>query len=79
MPTFESGVKYYITGKHTVYVYFPVNWKGEPDVRCEMCRFYSRTGHSCRLNGEIVHYPERYIGAECPLIFEEHKESEEKE
>ena len=70
-PTFESGVSAYVVGTCIVEVNFPVNWKGEPDVRCEMCRFYSRTGHGCRLNGAVVEYPEKYIGSQCPLNFGE--------
>lgn len=71
MPSFDSGVKRYIVGTYTVAVSFPVNWKDQADVRCEMCEFYSRAGHSCRLNHEIVEYPDKYIGSMCPLNFEE--------
>lgn len=70
-PLFESGVQSYVIGVATVQNPFPVNWKGEPDVRCELCRFYSRNGKRCYLNGEIVEYPDKYIGSQCPLIFEE--------
>ena len=70
-PTFESGVKAYVIGTATVENPFPVNWRGEPDVRCEMCRFFSRSGHICRLNQELVEYPEKYIGSRCPLKFGE--------
>jgi hypothetical protein len=69
-PTFESGVKAYIVGVATVAVNFPINWKDQADVRCEMCEFYSRGGHSCRLNHAIVEYPEKFIGSQCPLNFE---------
>ena len=70
-PIFESGVKSYVIGQCKISNAFPVNWRGEPDVRCEMCRFYSRNGKRCYLNGEIVEYPDKYIGSNCPLIFEE--------
>ena len=70
-PAFESGVQSYVVGIHTVEVPFPVNWRGEPDVRCELCRYYSRTGRRCHLNGEVVEYPEKYIGSKCPLKFTE--------
>lgn len=69
-PIFDSGVKSYVIGVYTVQQPFPVNWKGEPDVRCEMCRFYNWQKR-CRLNDQIVEYPDRYIGSNCPLIFEE--------
>ena len=69
MPIFDSGVKSYIVGRAVVENHFPVNWKGEPDVRCELCKFYSRAGRSCRLNQEIIEYPDKYIGSLCPLNF----------
>lgn len=71
MPTFETGVKSYIVGTATIEVNFPVNWRGEPDVRCELCECYSRSGHSCRINHRIVEYPDKYIGSMCPLNFGE--------
>lgn len=71
MPTFETGVKSYIVGTATIEVFFPVNWRGEPDVRCELCKFYSRSGHACRINNQVVEYPEKYIGSQCPLNFGE--------
>lgn len=71
MPSFDSGVKRYIVGTYTVEVNFPVNWKDQPDVRCEMCEYYSRAGHSCRLNHALVEYPDKFVGSQCPLTFEE--------
>lgn len=71
MPIFDSGVKSYIVGTATVTVNFPVNWKGEPDVRCELCEFFSRTSRRCQINRAIVEYPEKYIGSLCPLNFGE--------
>lgn len=68
---FDSGVQSYIVGTATVKVNFPVNWHGEPDVRCELCEFYSRTSRRCQINREIVPYPEKYIGPMCPLNFGE--------
>ena len=70
-PTFESGVKSYVVGKYVAYANFPVNWRDEQDVRCEMCRYYNRSGKRCNLNGEVVEYPEKFIGSMCPLTFEE--------
>ena len=74
MANFESGVKSYIVGTATVSVCFPVDWKDRPDVRCELCDMYSRAGHSCRINHKIVEYPDKYIGSQCPLIFETNEE-----
>lgn len=69
MSNFETGVSSYVVGRATVEVYFPVDRRGEPDVRCELCKFLNRTGRSCQLNKEIVAYPEKYIGSNCPLEF----------
>lgn len=74
-PTFESGVKSYIVGTCQIEVNFPVNWKGEPDVRCEQCDYYSRTGHICQINKRIVEYPEKFIGSQCPLNFNEEEQT----
>ena len=68
---FDSGVQAYVIGRATVTASFPVNWHGEPCVKCELCKFYSRSGRRCHLNGGIIPYPEKYIGPECPLNFEE--------
>lgn len=71
MPIFDSGVASYIVGTAQVEVAFPVDFRGNPDVRCSQCRYYSITSKRCKLNDEVVHYPEKYIGANCPLNFED--------
>nr|DAR27956.1 MAG TPA: hypothetical protein [Caudoviricetes sp.] len=35
------------------------------------CRFFRQASRRCGLSGEIPAFPERYIGAECPLDIEE--------
>lgn len=69
--TFETGVGGYVWGKTEISVPFPVTRKGEPDVCCDHCRYLSRTGKYCQLNKEIVYWPEKYIGDQCPLVFDE--------
>lgn len=69
MAIFDSGVASYVIGRAVVEVGFPVDFRGNPDVRCEQCKFLNRTGRSCQLNKEIVEYPEKYIGSKCPLEF----------
>ncbi len=69
MPTFDSGVSAYIKGRCTVEVNFPVDAKGHADVSCNQCPFYGRTSKTCQLNKHVVNYPEKYIGAQCPLDF----------
>lgn len=64
---FDSGVKSYIVGKAEVINYFPVNERGEADISCRQCRFFRISSRSCALNNEVVAYPEKYVGAACPL------------
>ena len=67
---FDSGVLEYIDGKAEITVHFPVDEKGNPHVSCRFCTFLSTNNRSCRLNGEIVEFPEKYIGSRCPLNFD---------
>lgn len=66
-----SGVRGYIQGSCTVRNGFPVDLKGNPYIDCMHCRFYRQTARRCGLTGEIPAFPERYIGADCPLEIEE--------
>lgn len=74
MANFDSGVKSYIKGRCMVEVGFPVDWKGKSDVSCNQCPYYGRSSKSCQLNKSIVHYPDKYIGFNCPLVFEDQGE-----
>lgn len=74
MPNFDSGVKRYIKARAVIEVSFPVSWKGDADVSCKQCPYYVRATQRCALNQEIVNYPERYIGAACPLVPVEEEE-----
>lgn len=70
MPNFESGVSGYVTGRCEVKVCFPVDMKGNADISCKMCRFYSPSYRSCKLTGDVVAYPDKYVGQTCPLEVE---------
>ncbi len=67
MPNFENGVASYIMGKATVTVGFPVDFRGNAEIACKHCPFYIRATQRCALNQEMVNFPDRYIGANCPL------------
>ena len=71
MPNFESGVKRYITGYAVVDVSFPVDWRDNPDISCNQCKFYSRSTGRCNLTQEISEYPTKFVGSHCPLIIKE--------
>lgn len=66
-----SGVKGYIWATATVRTPFAVDLKGHPIIDCTHCRFFRRSSGRCGLNDTIPTFPEKYIGAECPLHFEE--------
>ena len=68
MASFESGVKGYIKASAVVEVNFPIDWKDNADIACKHCQFYIRATQRCALNQEIVNYPDKYVGHECPLI-----------
>lgn len=67
MPNFENGVASYVIGRATVENGFPVDFKGNADIACRHCKFYVRATQRCALNQEIVNYPEKYVGVNCPL------------
>lgn len=69
MTTFDSGVSGYVRASCTVEVLFPVDMKGRPDICCKYCKLYLTRGgvSSCAATGEIVPWPEHYVGGNCPL------------
>ena len=71
MPDFDTGVSRFIKGVAEVENNFPVDHRGNPGLSCYHCRFFHRTTSKCGLNGEICDYPEKYLGARCPLYFPE--------
>lgn len=74
MPNFDSGVSGYIKGRCMVEVNFPVDARGNADVSCNQCPYYGRASKTCQLNKSVVHYPEKYVGYNCPLEIKEDKE-----
>ena len=67
MANFETGVKRYIMARAVVTVGFPVDWRDNAEIACKHCPFFIRATQRCALNQEIVNYPEKYVGANCPL------------
>jgi hypothetical protein len=41
--------------------------RGNPDICCRQCYYFRTSSSSCALNGEICQYPNKYVGASCPL------------
>lgn len=67
MANFDNGVASYIIGQATVRVGFPVDFRGNAEIACKHCKFYIRATQRCALNQEVINFPEKYVGAECPL------------
>ena len=71
MADFESGVKSFIKGKAEITVNFPVDFKDKYDICCRQCPYLSSNERMCQLNKQPVQFPNRYVGAYCPLKIEE--------
>lgn len=67
MANFDNGVASYVIGRAVVEVGFPVDFKGNAEIACKHCKFYVRATQRCALNQEIINYPEKYVGVNCPL------------
>ncbi len=67
MPNFESGVAKYVKATATVTVNFPVDFRGQADISCFQCPYFSRNNGACQLTKEITAYPQKYVGVNCPL------------
>lgn len=74
MPNFDNGVSAYIIAKAVITVGFPVDDRGRSDVSCNQCPYYGRSSKTCQLNKQLVHYPDKFIGVNCPLKFEDEVE-----
>lgn len=70
MNRFPGGVTYYTTGILNAEIYFP-----EDRTVCRYCRLfrYDRDTRQniCPLTGEILLYPDTFIGNQCPLTKKE--------
>jgi hypothetical protein len=67
MANFDHGVKRYIKARAVVEVGFPVDWKDSADISCKQCPYYVRATQRCALTQSVVNYPDKYVGADCPL------------
>lgn len=67
MADFSSGVSGFVTATATVTVKFPIDLKGNADVCCFQCPYYSQSSRICQLNKAVPAYPAKFIGQECPF------------
>ena len=67
MANFEHGVKNFVTGECTITVHFPIDFKDRAEICCRHCPYLSSNERVCQLNKQTVHYPDKYVGVNCPL------------
>lgn len=67
MANFESGVASYIKSYAVIEVNFPVDNKGNAEIACKHCPYLSSNERMCQLNKEPVAFPNKFVGAMCPL------------
>ena len=67
MANFDNGVAKFIKGRVTLTVGFPVDFRGNAEIACKHCKFYVRATQRCGLTQDIVNYPEKFVGVNCPL------------
>ena len=67
MADFSSGVKGFIKASAVISVSFPIDLKGNADVCCFQCPYYSQSSRICQLNKAVPAYPSKFIGQECPF------------
>lgn len=72
MSYYDNGCSSYIKTQATVVNYFPVDSRGTADIACNYCRYFG--SRRCSLTGEVVPYPNKYVGRECPLTPVENEE-----
>ena len=67
MPTFSTGVSGYVYAKAEIYAHFPIDEKGNPDISCYQCDYFSRSNGTCRITAAVSEYPTRNVGTQCPM------------
>lgn len=67
MADFTDGVKDYVIATAVIKNFFPIDLKGNADISCYQCRFFSRNSGICQITKEITPFPQRFIGMNCPF------------
>lgn len=75
MANFDSGVKGYVRAHAVVEVAFPIDWRGSVEIACKHCQFFDRAKMRCNLNQQVVNFPDKFVGDQCPLERAEGEES----
>lgn len=77
MADFTDGVKEYVEATALVPVknYFPVDFRGNPDMSCYQCNYFNRNNGKCIITNDVTSYPQKFVGRTCP--FREQEEEDE--
>ena len=67
MADFSSGVSGFVTATATVTVKFPIDNRGNADVCCHQCPYYSQSSRICQLNKALPACQSKVIGQDCPF------------
>ena len=67
MADFSSGVSGFVKASAVISVGFPIDLKGNADVSCFQCPYYSHSSRICQLNKAVPAYPSKFIGQDCPF------------
>ena len=73
---FDSGVSRYIKTRAVVRQAFPVDWRGSVEIACKHCNYFDRAKQRCNLTLQVVNFPDKYVGADCPLEIIEEEQGE---
>lgn len=74
MAQFETGITGYVHATAKVEVFFPIDSRGNAHISCSQCYYFNNTTTRCRLTGEVCAFPNNYVGASCPLEYDENTE-----
>ena len=67
MANFDSGIASYIIGQATITIGFPVDFRGNAEIACKHCKMFDKRTNRCWINQEVVSFPDKYVGTNCPL------------
>ena len=67
MANFDSGVASYILGTAEIVIGFPVDFKGNAEIARKHCKMFDKRTGRCWINQEVINYPDRFVGVNCPL------------
>lgn len=64
---FESGIQKYAKFTAEIETGFPVDKNGVTYIMCKYCRYFTHINNGCKITGETVAYPDKYVGYYCPF------------